>query len=335
MSVSNPTDLVDRANQNQFLDSVLSSIGTGSSTPVPAKPKPLPSKQLYTPSIVPIKRKAEAGSDEPASKINKVNRTTTTESEHQSRGNASLLPKQRNNTSLTVPITQAAPASSNKVPKKGSFAAIMARAKETQAAPVSSIGSIMHKPKEKGRSRKELMMERELAKKAAKKGVSLKSLQFGKNNLVREAVKKPGQNQRPSTATKSGYQGTTKPSAKSTSQRLDAPSSSSTYNGTTKSAYSGTAAKAPARNANSNRTGQSIKKNRSDYDEPDGYGSNELLDYSSEDYSDMDAGFDDMEDEDEEATRIARKEDAAAQAELDRLKREKDRKKSLLLKGQR
>lgn len=284
---------------------------------------------------MPTKRKAEIEPEDGANKITKVNRTIMDKPYDRSINNVTSLPKQGIVISPITPNIQATPASLNKAPKKGSFAAIMARAKEAQAAPASTTGSIMHKPKEKGRSRKELMLEREMAKKAAKKGVTLRSLQISKDRSIKEAARRPRQDQKNIGSLKSGYQGTMKLSEKSNPQRPKTPSTSSTYNGTAKAAYRGSATKSISRDVNSNQNKQTTGRGRSDHHESDEDGSGDQLDDESEDYSDMDAGFDDMENEEEQASRIARKEDAAAQAELDRLKREKDRKKSLLPRGKR
>ena len=279
------------------------------------------------------KRKAEEELERIPDKAFKVERTGTIKP---TESYAKPLTSIRQNASTRAP--PAAPQSvqaSAKNPKKGSFAAIMARAKDVQAQPINSTGSITHKPKDKvkTKTRKEMVMEREAAKKAAKKGIPFTGLTSNRDSAGKDSLKKPVERAN-STPKKSGEKGATKASEKSGYQGTMQPSNTSRYTGTARPQTSNTKTVPNARDLDARRSNQMARQKR-DYDEPDDDESDDGYDCASEDFSDMDAGFDVMEEEEEQATKEARKEDAAEQAELDRLKREKGRKKILLAKGKR
>ena len=231
-------------------------------------------------------------------------------------------------------------ASKNAAPKKNSYAEIMVRGNQNQRPP---IGSITHKPKERISAKKEMALEKELAKKNPLRNLNGKS---GPTNKTSElAVRKAHPNGKGGErAMKSGvYQGTSRPLGKS--QQLPG------YQGTAKSkpqaSYQGTmrgskptVSSKRAYHSDSEPTRSKLQssskhhRKEEDYDdESEGYGSEDQYTYASEDYSDMDAGFEDMEEEDEKAARLARQEDAREQAELERLKREKEKKKPLPVQG--
>ena len=176
-------------------------------------------------------------------------------------------------------------------------------------------------------------MEREAAKKAAKKGVPFTGLASNKDGASKDSLKKPGEKAN-HTLKKAGDQGPAKVSDKSGYQGTMQPSSTSRYTGTARPQTPNTKAVTNTRDSASTRSNQ-MASQRKHYDESDDNESDDGYDYASEDFSDMDAGFDAMEEEEVQAAKVARKEDAAEQAELDRLKREKDRKKMLLAKGKR
>ena len=224
-------------------------------------------------------------------------------------------------------------------PKKGSFAEIMARAKQNQGG---QIGGITHKPKDKLPSKKELVAEKELFKKMPSKGVN------GKDPLVRKTNEltlrnAPHEAKASEKGTKpSGYQGTSRsankaavvPGYRGTAKAKPRPG----YQGTTKAAASSKKAyhsdpEQPRRKTKSKPTLDRRRRASYDEEESEGQDSEDPYTYASEDYSDMDAGFDDLEEEDEEAARIARKEDAMEQARLDRLKQDKEKKKAALTPG--
>lgn len=224
---------------------------------------------------------------------------------------------------------------SSKAPKKGSFADIMARGQQKQP---TQIGTINHKPKEKLLGKKDLAVEKELAKKKGLKGQVPKVGNMTQGNDITQ--KKPMNNGKggDKSVKPAGYQGTGKPASKAPNppgySGTAKPKPQSGYQGTMKGSGGAAVRNKPyysdsdqprPKNAPASRG-----RARDDYDEPDEYESDDHYNYNSEDYSDMDAGFDDMEEENLMAERIAKREDAAEQAELDRLKRDKDRKKATL-----
>src|SRR6201999_282952 len=68
-------------------------------------------------------------------------------------------------------------------------------------------------------------------------------------------------------------------------------------------------------------------------DDMDGYGEDEEDDYGSDASSDMEAGLDDMDAEEQRALRYAKEEDAREQALENRLKREKEVKRKQALQA--
>ena len=319
----------------------------------PATRKPSIKKPDNEPLGTNNKRKAEDDLSRPGEKVSKV---VVSQSRKPAPGNAtttstpqSMKGKQSDGSGLEKkkdgPQTLNPTPSSSKPPKKGSFADIMARGKQQ----VTQIGTINHKPKEKLGNKKELATERELAKNKA-----LKS-QTNKGGIASKGIDRNGSAARGSDMASKKHMNSGK--------GLDKNSKPAGYQGTGKSAskgqpvsgYSGTAKPKPGYQGTSKGSGTAVSRNkphysdsdrplpkgsstsrgraRDDYDEPDEYESEDPYDYASEDYSDMDAGFDDMEEEDAMAERLARKEDAKEQAELERLKREKERKKAMLAGG--
>ena len=232
--------------------------------------------------------------------------------------------------------------SKNAPPKKGSFAEILARAKQNQAGPVKTI---THKPKEKLSTKKEIALEKEMAKKKPMRGGPEKGGLAGKSREL--AIRKPVSNGKLGSkqAKPGAYQGTSRPANKpppaSGYQGTAKAKPQSSYQGTMKNSKSDTSTKrAYHSDSEPGRSKlQSSSKHRrkeEDYDdESEGYDSEDPYTYASEDYSDMDAGFEDVEEEDEMAARIARKEDLAEQARLAKLKQEKDKKKSMVSQGRR
>ena len=115
-------------------------------------------------------------------------------------------------------------------------------------------------------------------------------------------------------ASASAYQGTMRPSAKK--------SSGTTSAGSRKFAGRDDSTRKPRRDRYS--------------DEDEDVGSDESgkqYDYVSDDYSDMDAGFDDVEDEERAAVRAAKREDALEQARLERLAQDKSARKKQALQA--
>lgn len=295
-----------------------------------------------------MKRKAENDLKPGNNKITKISNTPTTKptalenrqfnTPHSLKTKPNETPHTYKGTSRQGSSIPASVSSRNIQPKKGSFAEILARAKNNQGPPV---GIITHKPKEKISAKKEIALEKELARKKPVKGV------VGKSGLVNKTTelairKSVPDNKAGGKVVKPGaYQGTGKSSTK--------PQPSANYHGTAKAkpqaSYQGTMKSSkvavsskrayhsdsePVRSKLQSSSKHRRKEDDLDDDESEGYGSEDQYTYASEDYSDMDAGFEDVEEEDVMAERAARKEDAREQAELERLKREKERKKALV-----
>ena len=237
----------------------------------------------------------------------------------------------------------------NALPKKGSFAEILARAKQNQVGPVKTI---THKPKEKLSTKKEIALEKEMAKKRPVKGAPEPRGGPGKGGIADKskemAIRRTMSDGKsaPKPAKPGAYQGTSRPVNRAqqssgyqgTAKAKPQPS----YQGTMKTAKNSSSSLKRAYHSDSepgrSKLQSSSKHHRKEEeydDESEGYDSEDPYTYASEDFSDMDAGFEDMEEEDEMAARIAKKEDAAEQARLEKLKREKDKKKSMASQGRR
>ena len=225
-------------------------------------------------------------------------------------------------------------------PKKGSFAEILARGSQNKSATV--VGAITHKPKEKLSAKKELQLQKEMALKNKKNGKNNPSINprsapgskadnsaSGRLNLD---AKVKGQNSKGI-----GYQGTSKPKSQLAYQGTMKPKLQAANKGTLKPGpqglkkkdYESEPERPSAKSYTKPRRQQSYSGAESEENQ-----SEDQYDYASEDYSDMDAGFDDMEEEDEKATRLARKEDAAEQRMLEELKRQKEDRKKRAILGQ-
>ncbi|ESZ92797.1 hypothetical protein SBOR_6813 [Sclerotinia borealis F-4128] len=218
---------------------------------------------------------------------------------------------------------------SAKPPKKGSYAEILARGKAAQAS-LGQVGKIQHKRIEKAPPKRELDKSRTQKGKTIQKGLEPSSkFQNSSQNLSRNGqsgTKSLGAKAPPpvvekkvkkaATAT-TGYTGTARPrpGGGATTTKPPAPS------------YS-------ARNGGNDR----YKNNRKDLDRY--YATDEDEDdmeeevegdgYASDVSSDMEAAAYEVDDEEEMAARIARKEDAAALIEENKLKKEKAEKRARL-----
>ncbi|MCJ1249211.1 hypothetical protein MMC30_006434 [Trapelia coarctata] len=202
--------------------------------------------------------------------------------------------------------------------KKGSFAEIMSRGKPT----IPPVGIITHKPKEKISSKKELeLQKREFASKSKTDGKISKSAPGSKSNSPGPSRRVDGSGKIVKPSNPIGYQGTVKPKPQ--------PS----YKGTMKPVSSSTAS---ARKKDYNSDDQTRRKSvpivrravSESEEEPEDDDENSYM--SEEDFSDMEAGFEDVEEEDEKATRLAKKEDDFEKVMLDELKRQKEAKKRRL-----
>ena len=203
-------------------------------------------------------------------------------------------------------------------PKKGSYAEIMARAKAAQTAS-PAVGVIKHKPKEKLSEKKELLL--------AKKGLSSK----GKVDT------KPGQHG----ASPKSKSSSPAPSVPLSKNPGDKRVSQLAYKGTAKlvPAYRGTMKAAPSPSSDrknpSNRHPSAVKSHHNRYaDLEDDMIDDDGLDEDEDDYpdseSDMEAGFSDVEEEEQMAVKAAKKEDEEQARIEEQHKREKDERRRML-----
>ena len=198
-----------------------------------------------------------------------------------------------------------------KEPKKGSYAEIMARAKANQAKP-QAVGTINHKPKEKGALsyKKELKLQKQ-AKRDKKLGIvrdkdgSRPSSADGPPNLRQARTKgaKPepellARKPKPQPA----YKGTMNPAS------------------VTAKAQEKAAAQTARRSNEYAGTDEELDED-DEVEDDDGYG------YDDEESDDMEAGFSDVEQEETAASRAAMKEDEEEARLEARLKREKEERK--------
>lgn len=212
-----------------------------------------------------------------------------------------------------------------KPPKKGSYAEIMARAKAAQST-LGQVGKIQHKQIEKLPSRR----ERDAMK--AKKGKSIQhglapnskfqrsgqaSATSGKD--VRRNGKvapEPEKKVKKAALATTGYAGTARPKA---------GGAASSKNGL------GTSSRIERDRYQRDRLGSRYDRYLSEDEEDEELEGDVEEDYQSDVSSDMEAAAFEVDEEEELATRIARKEDAEALAEENRLKREKEEKKRRLM----
>lgn len=232
-----------------------------------------------------------------------------------------------------------------KPPKKGSFAEVMARAKAAQATP-TQIGKIQHKRIEKAPSRRE--KEEMRATKAA--NLRKNTGPNGKFEKAGQALLKDGHTR---SVAKDGS-GKVSSSKVGPRKKLSEPipekkfkkaaAATTGYTGTARPKAGSASASRPSQSSTS-RYGQASNKNRDDHygtsskryqyaseeeeEEEDEEEENEGG-YGTEASSDMEAAAFEVDDEEEMAERIARREDAEALAEENRHKREKEEKRKRL-----
>ncbi|KAF2146883.1 uncharacterized protein K452DRAFT_242056 [Aplosporella prunicola CBS 121167] len=200
-------------------------------------------------------------------------------------------------------------------PKKGSFAEIMARAKAAQTQ--QPVGTIKHKPVEKKLSKKEKLAQEADAKtkqavpRNGKPGVAPIG-QKGQSKAAEPPGSKPGvpakEKRKPVDL---GYSGTMRPSAKEP-----------TYQGTMKSGGSRKPGQDRASSYDRSRsTSLSARPPPSRYRYAEDEEDDEEEDYESE--SDMEAGMFDVDREEMESLRVARREDELALKEEEEHRRRK------------
>jgi len=215
----------------------------------------------------------------------------------------------------TVPPVKAsaptAPAPVAKAPKKGSFQEILARAKQNQAT-IATLGVIKHKQTEKLSKKERERLAQEAAEKA--KASAVKKV----GNGARTGSAEPGP-QRPGEQPKEkrkvvdlGYTGTARPKAKSAEPQ---------YKGTMGLPRPGQVRKPMGAQKEAPRYSRYADYSDEDLDEEEDYES---------DLSDMEAGLDDVEEEEEMALREAKKDDAREKAIENELKRQKQERKHKL-----
>lgn len=237
-----------------------------------------------------------------------------------------------------------ASASPKAAPKKGSYAEILARAKQNQSAPV---GAIVHKPKEKLSSKKEIALQREIAVKD-KRGPNGKPIKGGPGS--KRSSPGTGRHANDSRVEgrgvkHNGYQGTGKMKPATSYQGTAKVKPQTAYKGTMKGSAATTGSRKGGYDSEPERIrsqAQAIRRRGYSEDEDDDDDIEEDDDAgryryasSSEDYSDMDAGFDDVEEEDALAAREARKEDLKEHRVLEEAKRQKEKKKMAVASGKR
>ncbi|EER28625.1 hypothetical protein D8B26_001104 [Coccidioides posadasii str. Silveira] len=314
-----------------FLNSVLTSIGTGdaSITPPPAHRKasaaPIPSITNKTPSTQSyssgLGQKRKAGQDvpHPASKVAK----TAKPASQLSLQNRPSPPRPSTKVSFTPkPTTSSTPKPVNsaptKPPPKGSFADIMAQAKALQQQKPLNVGMIKHQTVTKERMSK---AKRERLLKGAKHrelevGRGKKSITPGAPPSVPNRMKSLSRK----TSAEPEYKGTARPSsATSYAGTAGLPS----RRGASAGAQKGSQGKHARRRVVDEYLGTDEE------DEGDYYGADDYDDYSDAS-SDMEAGIMDMEDEEQEALRQAKAEDERElRAEMEAKKAKLERKKKL------
>ncbi|ELR03338.1 hypothetical protein VC83_08615 [Pseudogymnoascus destructans] len=221
----------------------------------------------------------------------------------------------------TTPVTKSTSAppgsapsqiSRAKVPKKGSFAEIMARAKAAQTN-MTQVGKIQHKRIEKGPTKR----EREEMK-STSKGATGKAKRKGPTPPLRDGRNCARENGRGSRTT----------SAEAEKRPKKAAAATTGYTGTARPNLA--AAKKPQPSYGSSgrdRDRPSPGPSRPQYTYA---ASEDEEDYESDVSSDMEAAAYEVDEEEERAARYARKEDALALAEENRLKMEKEEKRKKL-----
>ncbi|RDW60187.1 hypothetical protein BP5796_11793 [Coleophoma crateriformis] len=223
--------------------------------------------------------------------------------------------------SATPPVSATAPKAP---PKKGSFAEILARGKAAQAT-LGPVGKIQHKKIEKRPTKKEMedakaQQAKNVRRGVERNGVNGKSSKPGQgpSRDPREGTKKvdpePEKKVKKAATATTGYAGTARPKPGSSQSRP-----SPRYG-----------REEPRRNGSGSGYGGTSKRYTYVSDDEDDEDMEEEEDYASDVSSDMEAAAFEVDEEEELAARIARKEDAEALAEENRLKREKAERKRRL-----
>lgn len=226
---------------------------------------------------------------------------------------------------------------SNKAPKKGSFAEILARASKAQAT-MGQVGKIQHKKVEGGsiKRAKEEVRERELQRRGGR-GSSGPRKPVAKSSSSYSGTSKPSAARPSAASSKPGRPvsiGKRAPPPEPEKKIKKAASATIGYTGTARPVPGKPSKKAAAQrggallNASSRHGASSRGRDEYDeelddfieYDDEDGdrYG------YASDGSSDMEAGMDDIDGEERQAERMARLEDVRERKTEERLKAEKE-----------
>lgn len=235
-------------------------------------------------------------------------------------------------TSKPSPITPTAP-ESKAPPKKGSYAEIMARGRVAQAI-VPSVGAITHKPKEKLSTKKELLLQRKGLHPKNKSGSPGKTAPGSKSSSPGPLLQNQDAKSNGKKAPSIGYSGTAKPKQQTSYKGTMKPVSSSIS--TSRKQHQG--ASDDSDHSTTRRKPVPSNRRRNVYSDEDSQGEEESYE-SGSDLSDMEAGFSDVEEEDERAAREAKKEDEREMKMLEEAKIQKEarrkRLEELAKKGQR
>lgn len=224
---------------------------------------------------------------------------------------------------------QPTPPPSNDVPKrppkKGSYAEIMARGQAAQKV-LGQVGKIQHKKIEKlpsKREREEMKLQRAgkiqkgMDPKSKFQKIGQSSVQGGKAGTTKGAKAGevvPEKKVKKSALATTGYAGTARPKPGGPGRSGSTPGSSS---------------RRPDRY--DDRGGSRSRRSTYSDDEEDDVEEEDEMDYASDVSSDMEAAAFEVDEEEAKAEKIARREDAEALAEENRLKREKEEKKRRLM----
>ena len=221
------------------------------------------------------------------------------------------------------PITPTAP-ESKAPPKKGSYAEIMARGKVAQAI-VPSVGAITHKPKEKLSTKKELLLQKKGLDPKNKPGVLAKSAPGSKSSSPGPHFQCQDKKVEGKKASFTGYSGTAKPKPQTSYKGTMKPVSPSIPAPRTKhqGASDESDHSTTRRKPRSNKSRRDVYSDEDSQDNEEGYG-------SESDLSDMEAGFSDVEEEDERAAKEAKKEDEREQRMLEESKVHKEARRKKL-----
>ena len=224
-----------------------------------------------------------------------------------------------------TPVTSDFKAMESKpAPKKGSYAEIMARGKVAQTS-TAPVGAIKHKPKEKLSAKKELLLKKKGLLPNGKSAEITRSVAGSKPDSISPASQPGNGKIDVKKVPPAGYTGTAK------------PKTLTSYKGTMKPISSGQSPhkKPYPASSESDRSTIRRKPGLDSHRRRDSYSNEESEEDeggydSASDLSDMEAGFSDVEEEDERAAKQAKKEDEFELKMVEELKRQKEAKKRRL-----